>query len=144
MNDFTVKFAKSRDNNKAKESSKFAPEFKMDGLIPAIVLDVKTNKLLMMAWMDTRALSLTILTSNAHYYSRSRKKIWLKGESSGHIQLVKEIRLDCDQDTVLLLVEQVGSGACHLGYLSCFYRKVVRADSGLALEVVENRNTTRV
>ncbi|AHC73408.1 Phosphoribosyl-ATP cyclohydrolase [Candidatus Endolissoclinum faulkneri L5] len=134
------KFAKSNESSNVDKTNKFAPKFKTDGLIPAIAIDVKTSKLLMMAWMDERALSLSILTGNAHYYSRSRKKIWLKGESSGHIQLVKEVRLDCDQDTVLLLVEQIGLGACHLGYMSCFYRKVVKGDGGLTLEKVENRD----
>jgi phosphoribosyl-AMP cyclohydrolase len=92
-------------------------------LIPAISQDWKTGEVLMLAYMNEEALAKTRQTGKAHYYSRSRKKLWLKGESSGHFQLVKEIRIDCDQDAILLLIEQKG-GACHTGYRSCFYRTI--------------------
>lgn len=93
------------------------------GLIQAIVQDIKTREVLMCAYMNREALEKTVETGIAHFWSRSRKSLWKKGESSGHIQTVKEIRIDCDMDSVLLLVEQVG-GACHMGYRSCFYRNL--------------------
>jgi phosphoribosyl-AMP cyclohydrolase len=92
-------------------------------LIPAIAQDWKTGEVLMLAYMNEEALSKTRETGLAHYYSRSRKSLWLKGESSGNLQFVKEIRIDCDGDAVLLLIEQKG-GACHTGYRSCFYRTI--------------------
>jgi len=92
-----------------------------DELIPAIAQDWATGEVLMLAYMNQEALDKTRETGKAHYWSRSRKKLWLKGESSGHVQLVKEILVDCDEDAVLLKVEQKG-GACHTGYRSCFYR----------------------
>jgi phosphoribosyl-AMP cyclohydrolase len=94
-----------------------------DKLIPAVAQDWKTGEVLMLAYMNDEALRKTRETGVAHYWSRSRKKLWLKGESSGHFQRVKEIRVDCDKDAVLLLVEQEG-GACHTGYRSCFYRTI--------------------
>src|SRR6056297_3547406 len=97
---------------------------KMGGLAPAIVQDYETGDVLMLAFMNQAAWEATLETGKATYYSRSRDKLWVKGESSGHVQLVKEIRMDCDNDTVLLKVEQLGGAACHKGYKSCFYRKV--------------------
>lgn len=94
-----------------------------EGLIPAIAQDWKTGEVLMLAYMNEEALVKTKVTGKAHYWSRSRQKLWLKGESSGHFQHVREIRVDCDNDAILLLVEQVG-GACHTGYRSCFYRNI--------------------
>ena len=98
------------------------PDFK-DGLLPAIVQDWKTLEVLMCAYMNEEAFDLTLKTGLAHYYSRSRKKLWKKGEVSGHIQYVKEVRIDCDADCLLLLVEQ-DTAACHTGYVSCFYRNI--------------------
>lgn len=95
----------------------------MDGLIPAIAQDYATGEVLMLAYMNDEALAKTRETGKAHYWSRSRKRLWLKGETSGNFQVVKEIRIDCDSDAILLLVEQKG-GACHTGYRSCFYRTV--------------------
>ncbi|MEA2045184.1 MAG: phosphoribosyl-AMP cyclohydrolase [Euryarchaeota archaeon] len=92
-----------------------------DVLVPAIAQDAKTGEVLMLAYMNQEALDRTVKTGKAHYWSRSRKKLWLKGESSGHVQTVTDIRIDCDEDAILLLVEQTG-GACHMGYRSCFYR----------------------
>ncbi|AMX03816.1 phosphoribosyl-AMP cyclohydrolase [Microbulbifer thermotolerans] len=92
-----------------------------DGLVPAIAQDFETGRVLMMAWMNRESLALTASEGYAVYWSRSRNKLWRKGESSGHLQQVREIRLDCDGDTVLLLVEQQGGIACHTGRASCFY-----------------------
>ncbi len=93
-----------------------------DGLVAAIAQDHKTGRILMMAWMNAEALSLSLEEQRAIYYSRSRKKLWRKGEESGHIQKLHEVRVDCDADAVLLQVEQVGNIACHTGRESCFYR----------------------
>ncbi|MDD4910923.1 MAG: phosphoribosyl-AMP cyclohydrolase [Sideroxydans sp.] len=92
-----------------------------DGLVPAIAQDAQTGRVLMVAWMNRDALRLTQQKSEAVYWSRSRKKLWHKGEESGHIQKVKEIRLDCDQDVILLQIEQQGGIACHTGRESCFF-----------------------
>lgn len=93
-----------------------------EGLVPAIAQDAESGKVLMMAWMNEEALRLTCETKEAIYYSRSRNKLWHKGETSGHIQKVHEIRLDCDADVIVLKVEQIGGIACHTGRESCFYR----------------------
>ena len=98
-------------------------KFDSQGLVPAIAQDAEHGEILMMAWMNREALEKTIETNTACYYSRSRKKLWLKGETSGNIQKVKEIRIDCDGDVVLMKIEQKG-GACHKGYRSCFFRKL--------------------
>ena len=95
-----------------------------DGLVPVIAQDYKTNKVLMFAWMNQEALELTQKNKKAFYWSRSRKKIWEKGEESGHTQNVREIRLDCDGDVVLLKIEQVENIACHTGRETCFYQKL--------------------
>lgn len=95
-----------------------------DGLVPVIAQEAATGKVLMFAWMDREALKLTAETGHAVYWSRSRKKLWRKGEESGHVQKVKEIRLDCDEDVILLSVEQVGGIACHTGRHSCFFQKL--------------------
>jgi phosphoribosyl-AMP cyclohydrolase len=95
-----------------------------DGLVPVIAQEIGTGKVLMFAWMDREALKLTAETGQAVYWSRSRKKLWLKGEESGHVQLVREIRLDCDEDVILLTVEQLGGIACHTGRHSCFFQKL--------------------
>ena len=93
-----------------------------DGLIPAIAQDAGTGRILMMAWMNKKALQLTADSNQAVYWSRSRNKLWHKGESSGHIQHVRELQLDCDEDVIILQVEQIGGIACHTGRHSCFYR----------------------
>ena len=95
-----------------------------DGLVPAIAQDYTTNEVLMLAYMNRESLTLTIETGEVHYYSRSRKALWKKGESSGHIQLVRELRLDCDGDTVLVKVEQTGGIACHTGRRRCFFNRL--------------------
>lgn len=107
------------------ETGEFCPKFDEAGLIPALALDARTREPLMLAWMNRESLARTLEIGEAVYYSRSRKEIWHKGATSGHTQLVREIRTDCDQDVLLLLVEQQGAGACHTGRRSCFYRKVI-------------------
>ncbi|UCD11326.1 MAG: phosphoribosyl-AMP cyclohydrolase [Nitrospinaceae bacterium] len=97
---------------------------KMGGLVPAIIQDAKTGQVLMLAYMNPIAWEMTLETGRAWFYSRSRDKQWMKGEESGNVQIVKEIFVDCDDDTVLLKVEQVGDAACHKGYVSCFFRKL--------------------
>lgn len=97
---------------------------KCGGLIPAIAQDHKTNEILMMAYINAESWQETIKSGYATYYSRSRQQLWKKGESSGHLQVVKEILVDCDLDTVIFKIEQLGPGACHTGHRSCFYRKV--------------------
>lgn len=97
---------------------------KMGGLIPAIVQDYTSGEVLMLAFINQEAWETMLSTGKATYYSRSRQKLWVKGETSGNLQLVKEVRIDCDDDTVLLKVEQIGGAACHLGYKSCFFKKV--------------------
>jgi len=100
------------------------PDFsKQNGLLPAIVQDAGSGKVLMLAYMNELAWNKTVETGKAHYWSRSRQKLWLKGEESGHVQKVREIYLDCDLDTILLRVEQLGGAACHTGYQSCFYQR---------------------
>jgi phosphoribosyl-AMP cyclohydrolase len=101
------------------------PDFSLglDGLLPAIAQDSTTNEVLMVAWMNQEAYEDTVRSGFATYYSRSRKRLWRKGEESGHRQRVTEIRIDCDADCILMLVEQTGA-ACHNGYTSCFYRKL--------------------
>jgi len=93
-----------------------------DGLVPAIAQDRQSGRILMMAWMNRESLQLTAEEGRAVYWSRSRQKLWRKGESSGHVQRVSEIRLDCDEDVIILQVEQIGGMACHTGRESCFYR----------------------
>ncbi len=109
-----------------KISDEIRKELKFDdkGLITAIAQDYQTNEILMLAFMNLEALEKTVDTGKAHYYSRSRSKQWLKGESSGHVQVVHEMYIDCDADAVLMKVKQLGGGACHMGYRSCFYRTV--------------------
>ena len=102
-----------------------------DGLIPAIVQDSETGEVLMMAWMDRDAVSRTVATGQTHFYSRSRKSAWHKGGTSGHVQEVAEIRIDCDADVILIRARQVG-GACHEGYRTCFFR-LVTPDGTLAV-----------
>ncbi len=106
--------------------SDFTPDFsKAGGLIAAVAQDAATGEVLMLAWMNQEAWEATLATGEAHYWSRSRQKLWHKGESSGNVQVVKAIRLDCDSDAVVLEIEQVGGSACHTGRRSCFYRRIV-------------------
>lgn len=110
------------ENQDTQKSFLETVKFDDRGLVPAIVQDFETGKVLMMAWMNLESLKMTVEKKKACYWSRSRKKLWLKGESSGNMQDVHDILIDCDGDTLLLKVSQKG-GACHMGYHSCFYRK---------------------
>lgn len=105
---------------------------KMGGLIPAIVQDHASGDVLMLAYMNPEAFAATLQTGEATFFSRSRQELWVKGKTSGHVQRVKSVHIDCDQDAILLRVEQVGGAACHTGYRSCFYRRV--ADQTLHVE----------
>jgi len=107
----------------------FAPRFNAAGLLPAIVVDEKNGQILMLGQMNAEALELTILTRRAHFWSRSRKALWRKGEYSGFIQMVERLLVDDDQDAVILLVRVEGPGSCHVGFRSCFYREVDLADT---------------
>lgn len=112
------------------EGLAFAPQFGADGLVTAVVTDAKSGEVLMVAHMNKDALVKTIASGEAWYYSRSRKALWKKGEQSGHVQRVVELRVDCDQDALWLKVEQRGAGACHTGRRSCFYRAVPLGKAG--------------
>ena len=105
------------------EGLKFTPKFNSDGLITAISQDAETGDILMVAYMNDEALKLTLETQKAVFFSRSRQKLWKKGEESGHVQKVQQVLVDCDQDCLILKVK-VDQGQCHVGYQSCFYRKV--------------------
>ena len=107
-----------------------------EGLIPAIIQEQSTGRVLMMAWMNRASLEKTLATGKTHFWSRSRQRFWMKGETSGHTQQVKEVALDCDGDTLLIQVDQIGA-ACHEGYRSCFYRSV--RESGTAVAITEPR-----
>jgi len=118
------------NTSEIEEGLSFAPQFGADGLITAVVTDIQSGDVLMVAHMNAQAVAKTIETGEAWYYSRSRRKLWKKGESSGHVQRVVELRVDCDQDALWLKVEQEGPGACHTGRRSCFYRAVPLGQSG--------------
>ncbi len=119
------------------EGLNFKPQFDKNGLIPVITQDVKTGQVLMFAFMNKEAVKQTIKTGYAVYYSRSRKKLWKKGEQSGHFQKVKQILVDCDQDCILLKVS-VSAGQCHTGRQSCFYRKIT-GKKGKDLKIISKK-----
>ena len=124
----TLKCAPRDDKSAIEEGLAFAPKFDSDGLIPAIATDAETGEVLMVAYMNEESLKLTLKLGEAVYFSRSRQEIWHKGKTSGHVQRVHELRTDCDQDAIVLKVEQVGAGCCHVGYASCFYRRAPIGD----------------
>jgi phosphoribosyl-AMP cyclohydrolase len=116
---------KTLSDTEREEGATFAPRFDAHGLVTAIAIDAGSRDVLMVAHMNSEALARTLETGEAHYYSRSRGKLWRKGETSGEVQKLIEMRTDCDQDAILLVVEQQGRGAaCHTGRVSCFYRRV--------------------
>ena len=116
------------------ESTVFTPRFDANGLVTAVAVDSETNEVLMLAHMNAQALGLTLKTGDVHYYSRSRAKIWKKGETSGETQKLVEMRVDCDQDALVLIVDQTGRGAaCHTGRKSCFFRRVEVTIDGVKL-----------
>ena len=135
---------KKRDNIKEVEEGKYlAPKFDENGLIPVITTDFQTGDILMHGYMNDESLKKTIETKEAHYWSRSRKKIWHKGQVSGFVQIIKEIRIDDDQDSVWLSVD-IGNGAsCHVGYRSCFYRSIplgkIKNEEELEMEFKEKK-----
>jgi phosphoribosyl-AMP cyclohydrolase len=124
------------------EGLAFAPKFDAAGLIACVVTAIDTGEVLMVAHMNAEALAKTLVTGEAWYYSRSRQALWKKGESSGHVQRVVEMRVDCDQDVLLLKVEQAGAGACHTGRRTCFYRAVIPGKDG-APAALEFRDAER-
>ena len=125
----------SPDSKDIEEGLSFKPKFDANGLVTCVATDAATADVLMVAHMNEEALRRTIATGEAWYFSRSRNALWRKGETSGHVQRVLEMRLDCDQDAIWIRVEQTGA-ACHTGRHSCFYRKVEAADGGAQLSFV--------
>ncbi|MCB1527521.1 MAG: phosphoribosyl-AMP cyclohydrolase [Hyphomicrobiaceae bacterium] len=125
MQDTENTFPVASDTKELEHGERFAPRFDAHGLIPAIVTDEKSGEVLMFAWMNATALSETLKTGMAHFWSRSRKKQWMKGEESGNVLKISEIATDCDQDVIWLRVTVAGEGkACHTGARSCFYRRI--------------------
>jgi phosphoribosyl-AMP cyclohydrolase len=133
-------FAPRGSTAEVEEGRTLTPKFDADGLVTCVTTDSSSGEVLMVAHMNAEALSKTIATGEAWYFSRSRKRLWRKGETSGHTQRVLELRVDCDQDAVWIRVEQQGPGACHTGRRSCFYRAVPLGRPGaLTLEFHEER-----
>ena len=135
-------FAERGSAAEVEEGRAFAPKFDADGLLTCVTVDATSGDVLMVAHMNAEALARTIESGEAWYFSRSRRKLWRKGESSGHVQRVTEMRIDCDQDAVWIKVEQTGAGACHTGRRSCFYRGVPLGkapDKSLVLEFREDK-----
>ena len=126
----------SSDSNDIEEGLSLRPKFDANGLVTCVATDASTSEVLMVAHMNEEALRKTIATGEAWYYSRSRQALWRKGETSGHVQRVVEMRTDCDQDAIWIRVEQTGA-ACHTGRHSCFYRKVEAAGGGARLSFVD-------
>lgn len=126
VTDTSPLFSPRGSKHEIEEGQAFAPKFDASALIVCVVTDVQTGALLMVAHMNAQALERTVSTGEAWFYSRSRQELWKKGETSGHVLRVAEMRVDCDQDVLWLLVQQVVAGACHTGRQSCFYRVVVR------------------
>ena len=110
----------------ADETTDLNLKFDSNGLIAAIAQDHITKEILMLAWMNQDAFEKTLETGEAHYWSRSRSELWHKGATSGHVQIIQEIRIDCDQDAIILMIDQQGSGACHTGRKTCFYRSIAK------------------
>jgi len=136
----TYSFSERGATQAVEEGRALSPKFDADGLVTCVATDAASGDVLMVAHMNAEALARTIETGEAWYYSRSRRALWRKGETSGHVQRVTEMRIDCDQDAVWIKVEQAGAGACHTGRRSCFYRAVPLGkapDGSLTLEFVE-------
>jgi phosphoribosyl-AMP cyclohydrolase len=139
--EMSQEFAARRTVEQVEEGTELAPKFDAHGLIPAVTTDFDSGELLMHAFMNAEALAKTIETGEAHYYSRSRQAIWHKGATSGLVQTVRELLIDDDQDCVWLRVDVAGGASCHVGYRSCFYRKVAIGEDGVAkpLEFTETK-----
>ena len=136
-------FAERGSTEAVEEGSALAPKFDADGLLTCVATDAASGDVLMVAHMNAEALQRTIATGEAWYYSRSRRALWKKGESSGHVQRVTELRVDCDQDAVWIKVEQYGAGACHTGRRSCFYRAVPLGQKPDGAQVLEFRDAAK-
>ena len=139
--DKTYRFTPRINTQQIEEGHVFAPKFDADGLITCVVTDAGSGDVLMVAHMNAEALRRTIESGDAWYFSRSRKKLWRKGEQSGHVQRVVEMRVDCDQDALWLRVEQIGPGVCHTGRRSCFYRAVHYGRQGRHVAGISRRGT---
>jgi phosphoribosyl-AMP cyclohydrolase len=136
-------FAPRGATEQVEEGRVFAPKFDSDGLITCVVTEAASGEVLMLAHMNAEALTKTIATGEAWFYSRSREKLWKKGETSGHVQRVLEMRVDCDQDALWIRVEQIGAGACHTGRRSCFYRTVPLQQNDMARLTLEFRDAEK-
>jgi phosphoribosyl-AMP cyclohydrolase len=135
-------FAPYGSTDEVEEGGALTPRFDADGLVTCVTTDARSSEVLMVAHMNAEALQKTIATGEAWYFSRSRRALWRKGESSGHVQRVVEMRIDCDQDAVWIRVEQQGAGACHTGRRSCFYRVVpIGASGAVTLEFRDGERT---
>ena len=142
MADELAPFAARGSTQEVEESRTLAPKFDADGLVTCVATDARSGEVLMVAHMNAEALRKTIASGEAWYFSRSRRALWRKGESSGHVQRVVEMRIDCDQDAVWIRVEQEGPGACHTGRRSCFYRAVPVGKTGaVTLEFRDGEKT---
>ena len=138
----SYEFTERGSAEQVEEGAKLAPKFDADGLVTCVTTDAASGELLMVAHMNAEAFARTIESGEAWYFSRSRRKLWRKGETSGHVQRVTDMRIDCDQDAVWIKVEQTGAGACHTGRRSCFYRGVPLGkapDKSLVLEFREDK-----
>jgi len=142
VSDQSSPFASRASTEEVEESRALAPKFDADGLVTCVATDARSGEVLMVAHMNAEALRKTIASGEAWYFSRSRRALWRKGESSGHVQRVVEMRIDCDQDAVWIRVEQEGPGACHTGRRSCFYRAVPVGKTGaVTLEFRDGEKT---
>jgi len=138
----SISFCERSEAGKIEDATMFAPKYDANGLIVAVAIDHETNEPLMLAYMNEESLKMTLEIQEAVYYSRSRQEIWHKGATSGHVQKIKEIRTDCDQDALILIVEQIGAGACHTGRNSCFYRTVSVEEGQAVTQVAADSQMT--
>jgi len=138
----SVKLFSREEAGKIEDAVVLAPKYDKDGLIVAVAIDHETREPLMLAYMNEESLKMTLEIQEAVYYSRSRQEIWHKGATSGHVQKIKEIRTDCDQDALILVVEQHGAGACHTGKNSCFYRQVTVENGEAVTKIADDVQQT--
>ena len=136
MTNHPFQFQPRGTKEQIENGTELMPKFDQNGLIPAIAVDHQSNEILMVAYMNAESLAKTLALNEAVYWSRSRNELWHKGATSGQIQTVQEIWIDCDQDCLILKVVQAGDGACHTGHRSCFYRKLINTPSHFQLEDV--------